>query len=77
MSLIERNGESYDVKINRLRIQPLFMINNSLTDIGLWDKTSTEETEKLLLKAIECYEYNKKNNTLIVNNSSINFSYSE
>ena len=37
MSLIKINGVTYEVKINKYRLQPLFMINGSVMDVGLWD----------------------------------------
>ena len=64
MSLIKINGVTYEVKINKYRLQPLFMINGSVMDVGLWDDTSVEETNLLLLEAISLYELHNINNTL-------------
>lgn len=71
MSIITRNGISYDIKINKMRIQPLFMVNDSVMDVGLWDNTQSDKQEILLLEAIACYEYNRKNKTLIKSNTHI------
>jgi hypothetical protein len=68
MSKILIDGKEYDVKINRMFIQPHLMINDITTDIGIWDNTDVDETNKLLLNASKCYEFNKKNNTLKYDN---------
>jgi hypothetical protein len=68
MSKILIGGKEYDVKLNRMFIQPHLIINDITTDVGIWDNTNADEEDKLLLAAAKCYEFNKKNNTLIYNN---------
>jgi hypothetical protein len=71
MSKISIGEKEYDVKLNRMFIQPHLIINDITTDVGIWDNTEVDEQNKLLLKAAKCYEYNKKNNTLKHNISHI------
>jgi hypothetical protein len=71
MSEILIYGKSYDVKLNRMFIQPHLMINDITTDVGIWDNTNSDEQDKLLLLAAKCYEFNKKNNNLRYNNFHI------
>jgi hypothetical protein len=37
MSIHLIEGKEYDVKLNRMFIQPQFVINDITTDIGIWD----------------------------------------
>jgi hypothetical protein len=46
----------YNIKINKLRLQPLIMINDCTTDIGMWNNLDKVEQELLIQKAIKCYE---------------------
>lgn len=64
MSKITINNIEYDIKLNRMFIQPHLVINDMTTDIGIWDDTNTDEQKKLLLLAVECYNYHKSNNTI-------------
>ena len=64
MSKILIGEKIYDVKLNRMLIQPHLIINGITTDIGIWDNTNVDEMDELLLKAVKCYEFNKKKNTL-------------
>jgi hypothetical protein len=68
MSKILIGEKEYDVKLNRMFIQPHLIINDITTDIGIWDNANADE---LLLKAVKCYEFNKKKNTLKHNNFHI------
>ena len=69
MSIHLIEGKEYDVKLNKMFIQPHFVINDITTDIGIWEDISTKaEADELLKKAVRCYEFNKKNNTLEYNN---------
>lgn len=65
MSKILIQNTIYDVRLNRHFIKPLFYINGITTDIGVWDNDSSDEQDKLLELAVKCYEYNKRNNSLI------------
>lgn len=56
--------KEYNVKLNRMFIQPHLIINDITTDIGIWDNTNADEQDELLLKAVKCYEFNKEKNTL-------------
>lgn len=67
MSIHLIEGKEYDVKLNKMFIQPHFVINDITTDIGIWDNDPDDDSE-LLKKAVRCYEFNKKNNTLEYNN---------
>lgn len=61
-------NKEYDVKINKMFIQPHLMINDYTTDVGMWADANEKERLILLEKAAECYEYNKKMETLKDNN---------
>ena len=71
MSKILISGKEYDVKLNRMFIQPHLIINGITTDVGIWDNTNADEQDKLLLNAVKCYEFNKRNNTLKYNDFHI------
>jgi hypothetical protein len=71
MSKILIGEKEYDVKLNRMFIQPHLIINDITTDIGIWDNANADEQDELLLKAVKCYEFNKKKNTLKHNNFHI------
>lgn len=71
MSEILINGKKYDVKLNKMFIQPHLIINGMTTDVGIWNDISKDEEDKLLILAVKCYEYNIKNNTVVNSNSHI------
>ena len=50
MSKILIGEKIYDVKLNRMFIQPHLIINGVTTDIGIWDNTNADEQDELLLK---------------------------
>ena len=72
MSKIKIGDIEYKVQLNTMFIQPHFIINGFTTDIGIWKGTKKEEQDKLLVLAANCYEYNKKNETLRDNSGYMN-----
>ena len=57
--------KEYNVEINKMFLKPHFVVNGMTTDINIWvDTVDADESHRLLLLAIKCYEYNKANGTI-------------